>query len=261
MEILISYDVFENKIQLNNINNIKFNGDILIKYYNKIVYSKNLILDDYALLWFMPNIKMTNIENIKVDFIDNGNIIYSYKPLIYTSFMRGNDIELNNVCKYIKDNNSDIKNIIEIGSYQGESTLIFNKNFKDSKIFAVDMWEPNYDHREININTYNMLDIENNFNVLTKNIDNIIKIKMSSVDFSKLIADKSIDFIYIDANHLYNYVNDDILYWKNKVKNGGFISGHDYNNFNKDDVVKAVNEHFDINKIKIIGDTWIVKNN
>jgi len=40
--------------------------------------------------------------------------------------------------------------------------------------------------------------------------------------------DNFFDYIYIDANHEYEYVKNDILSWYPKLKNGGIFSGHDY---------------------------------
>jgi hypothetical protein len=42
------------------------------------------------------------------------------------------------------------------------------------------------------------------------------------------IPNDSLDFVYIDANHLYGYVAMDLMQWAGKVKKGGFIAGHDY---------------------------------
>ena len=40
--------------------------------------------------------------------------------------------------------------------------------------------------------------------------------------------DGSLDFVYIDANHLLRYVIEDICEWSKKVRRGGIVSGHDY---------------------------------
>ena len=53
-------------------------------------------------------------------------------------------------------------------------------------------------------------------------------IKKTSMEAVKDFADESIDFVYIDGNHLYKYVLEDIIEWTKKVKKGGAISGHDY---------------------------------
>ena len=49
-----------------------------------------------------------------------------------------------------------------------------------------------------------------------------------SVEAAKKFEDKSVDFVYIDANHAYKYVKQDIDAWLPKVKNGGIIGGHDW---------------------------------
>lgn len=53
-------------------------------------------------------------------------------------------------------------------------------------------------------------------------------LKEYSIDAVKHFDDESIDFVYIDGNHDYSFVKDDITEWSKKVKKGGIISGHDY---------------------------------
>lgn len=60
-----------------------------------------------------------------------------------------------------------------------------------------------------------------------KNYD-FIPIKKSSVDALQDFADESLDFVYIDGNHSFKFVTEDIFEWSKKVKKGGVISGHDY---------------------------------
>ena len=63
-----------------------------------------------------------------------------------------------------------------------------------------------------------------------------------SEGYSKKIKDSSIDMVYIDANHNYDSVKRDLGLWGPKVKQGGFICGHDYcQTF--DGVIKAVDEY------------------
>lgn len=38
----------------------------------------------------------------------------------------------------------------------------------------------------------------------------------------------SLDFVYIDGDHSYDYVMNDIILYARRVKKGGIISGHDY---------------------------------
>ena len=55
----------------------------------------------------------------------------------------------------------------------------------------------------------------------------IILIK-TSIDGSKIIPNNSLDFCYIDADHSYESVYEDLNTWFFKVKTGGVLCGHDY---------------------------------
>lgn len=52
--------------------------------------------------------------------------------------------------------------------------------------------------------------------------------RQTSLEANKDIADNLLDFVYIDGNHDFLNVTQDIHYWLKKVKPGGIISGHDY---------------------------------
>lgn len=260
MKLIIVADINANRIYINNLYNLEFSGKIVIKYFNNILYENDITLVKDQILWYSPFLKMNDISKIEVILLDpSGNIFESEIPLRYVSFMRTGNSELNDLCDFINKTGCSISNIIEIGSYQGESTLIFQKNFPNSKIFAVDFWINNYDQRETNINSYNMIDIENNFNELIKDYSNIIKIKMSSYDFSNIISNNSIDFIYIDGDHTYDGFSKDLSYWKNKIKKGGFIAGHDYNDEQSETIVKTILEFFPNDKVNVFGDNWLIK--
>ena len=67
-----------------------------------------------------------------------------------------------------------------------------------------------------------------------------------------------LDFAYIDGNHHYEYVKEDIQICLKKIKNDGIISGHDYCE-ESPGVIKAVNEMFG-KPDKVFSDaSWIVK--
>ena len=68
---------------------------------------------------------------------------------------------------------------------------------------------------------------EQMFDAMLPDYPNIVKVKLPSVEAAKQYADHSLDFVYVDADHAYASVVEDITAWKNKVKQGGFIAGHD----------------------------------
>jgi hypothetical protein len=53
-------------------------------------------------------------------------------------------------------------------------------------------------------------------------------VRASSEIASNMFQDESLDFVYIDANHAYDFVKQDIELWYPKVKKGGYLWGHDY---------------------------------
>jgi hypothetical protein len=52
--------------------------------------------------------------------------------------------------------------------------------------------------------------------------------RVSSVDACGSFADEYFDWVYIDGNHLYEFVKDDLESFYRKVRSGGFIAGDDY---------------------------------
>ena len=54
------------------------------------------------------------------------------------------------------------------------------------------------------------------------------QIRRSSSDAASLLEDSSLAFLYVDGNHYYKWVVEDLhLYWP-KVRPGGILAGHDY---------------------------------
>lgn len=80
-------------------------------------------------------------------------------------------------------------------------------------------------------------------------------IRKFSMDAVKLFKDRSLDFVYIDANHQDPYVSQDIVEWTKKVRPGGIVAGHDYitheiqGKKTKYDVIEAVNRYVHDNNI------------
>jgi hypothetical protein len=53
-------------------------------------------------------------------------------------------------------------------------------------------------------------------------------IREFSMDAVHEFENKSLDFVFIDGNHDYQNVVNDISEWSKKVRKGGVVSGHDY---------------------------------
>lgn len=53
-------------------------------------------------------------------------------------------------------------------------------------------------------------------------------IKGLSVEAAQQVPPSSLDFVYLDADHSYKGVMEDLRAWATKVRPGGAIGGHDY---------------------------------
>jgi hypothetical protein len=57
---------------------------------------------------------------------------------------------------------------------------------------------------------------------------NVTLVQKFSMDAVKDYPDRYFDFVYIDGNHEFMHVTEDIYYWSRKVRVGGILAGHDY---------------------------------
>ena len=80
--------------------------------------------------------------------------------------------------------------------------------------------------------------------------------------------DGTFDFIFIDADHAYEPVVKDIALWKDRVKPGGWLCGHDYGprpdrpEAERPGVTRAVNEFVEKSGLTLElndGNTWFVQ--
>ena len=98
--------------------------------------------------------------------------------------------------------------------------------------------------------------------------ENCRVIRDYSFNAHKLFDDQTFDFIYIDGDHTYEAVRDDIELWWPKLKVGGIFAGHDYRKYtakhgDEYGVIEAVDEHIAVHKLKLhltrekLWKTWI----
>lgn len=53
-------------------------------------------------------------------------------------------------------------------------------------------------------------------------------VRACSREAAEFVPDWSLDFVYIDGDHRYAAVMDDLTIWSRKVRSGGIVAGHDY---------------------------------
>lgn len=75
-------------------------------------------------------------------------------------------------------------------------------------------------------------------------------IRESSATAHWQIADGTLDYIYIDGDHSFDYVMTDLIWWSRKVRSGGVVSGHDAYRFRGAGVVDAVSAYTTAHQIR-----------
>lgn len=148
--------------------------------------------------------------------------------------------------------------MIEIGCFQGESTSIFAQHDQVKKIYCIDPWVSGYDRAD-RTSRCDMNEVEAAFDERMKPFEEkIIKLKMKSSDAITYFLDNNIkvDLVYIDGNHRESSVIEDINNYKQIIKEGMFISGHDWQHT---PVKQAVEKTLGNIDKKFKDNSWVVK--
>ena len=117
----------------------------------------------------------------------------------------------------------------EIGVSTGRYSKCLSRAIPGLKLYCVDPWLA-YDeyvetHGESGQATLNGCYEQAKARLAPYNCEFI---KATSMEASKQIPDGSLDFVFIDGNHSFEFVINDIVTWSKKVRVGGIVSGHDY---------------------------------
>lgn len=132
----------------------------------------------------------------------------------------------------------------EIGVNRGINAKRMLNAIPDLKLHLVDSWAKRDKLRE----THNRLE---------KFVPQIVTAEMLSMDAVRYYNDEFFDFVYIDADHAFDFVMQDIIEWSKKVKPGGIVSGHDYYKSKREGVAEAVKAYTSAHRIR----PWFVLDN
>lgn len=118
------------------------------------------------------------------------------------------------------------KNGVEIGTYKGQFAETMCKLIPGLDLKCVDAWTVYKDYKDYGVN-----DLESDAYKIAKERSEKFGfelIKGWSLDSVKQFEDESLDFVFIDANHDFRHVTDDVDEWSKKVRKGGIVAGHDF---------------------------------
>lgn len=121
--------------------------------------------------------------------------------------------------------------VAELGVFKGDFSQDLLTFCDLDKLYLIDIWSGilmsgNQDGN--NVEYYNGDDLFTYVNVRFKYNSKVKIGRMFTTEFLSQVPDKSLDAVYIDADHSYEGVKNDLLASFAKVKPGGWIMGHDY---------------------------------
>lgn len=126
----------------------------------------------------------------------------------------------------------------EVGVWEGEYAEVLCKANPSLHLLCVDRWAPYpgyLDHQ-----TPEELASAYQTAVNRLRPHRVSLMKMSSLEAAQRVPDRSLDFVYLDANHTFDGLTADLEAWTPKVKVGGRIAGHDYHQFRRSRGIRVI---------------------
>lgn len=139
-----------------------------------------------------------------------------------------------NLYKYVVERFSNGSKFVEVGAWKGRSAAFMaveiHNSGKDIKFDCVDTWKGSETEDGHQSDSYvKSGTLYEKFKTNISKVSHIVNpIIGYSVEVAKTYEDDSLDFVFIDGDHRYECVLEDINAWLPKVKSGGVLAGHDY---------------------------------
>jgi predicted O-methyltransferase YrrM len=146
---------------------------------------------------------------------------------------------------------------VEIGAYAGQSTELLCDSHKFERVITIDPYIDGYDPTDAPSTTHKLAEVRRLFYKRIFRHRQLLHLNLASGEAAGLFGEGSIAFLYIDGNHQYGAVSQDIDLFLPKMRRGGVISGHDYTLF--EGVKKAVDERFGAPDRVFADTSWMVR--
>ena len=156
----------------------------------------------------------------------------------------------------------EVQSIVEIGVFQGKNAQVLRQEFPNAHLYLIDPWTAHSHY--VNSGTA----ISENEAAYAKAFHRTVQLfetdpKVSILRKTALDAapdvPNNLDLVFIDANHAYASVKATILAWKDKLRPGGILAGHNYGRTRLPGVKQAVDELFGEDCILGQDEVWIQK--
>lgn len=116
---------------------------------------------------------------------------------------------------------------VEVGVERGLYTEVLSRENPGVRLCGVDAWQAYRGYRD-HVNQDKLDRFYTEAQARLKPYPRTTLLREFSVEAAKRFADRSLDFIYLDAAHDIGSVIADLKAWTPKVRVGGIVAGHDY---------------------------------
>jgi hypothetical protein len=132
---------------------------------------------------------------------------------------------------------------VEVGVYRGDHAANILNYLRIEMLHLVDPWLP-YVNVDTGLRDAESLHDENYETVLSRFSGNprVTVHRKTSLDAAQNFPEASLDFVYLDGDHSYEAVSEDLRAWWPKVKPFGVLGGDDFGHCSGHGVIRAASE-------------------
>jgi hypothetical protein len=119
----------------------------------------------------------------------------------------------------------------EIGAGIGGTTNVLLHTFPKLFLYAVDPWDTGESENTtaITVPEKQLKSMHDLFLARTEWAkDRLSVLAMKSKDASIWVCEEELDFVFVDGDHRYEAVLNDLYDWWSRIRSGGVLIGHDY---------------------------------
>jgi SAM-dependent methyltransferase len=161
--------------------------------------------------------------------------------------------------RWLRTMGHNARTMAEVGVWKGRATKALASNTRGT-LYAIDTWAgvPD-DPKQAEYYGDQGEDAYREFlaNLAPEiELGTVIPMRSSSTDAAATFEPETFDLVFVDADHRYEAVRDDLEAWWPLVRRGGVLAGHDYH---WPGVAKAVHERFGAPKRGPGSIWWVLK--
>jgi hypothetical protein len=159
--------------------------------------------------------------------------------------------------------------VVEVGVFKGDMSLELLKRHLGLRLFMVDPWSAETTEEYKATGDYMATLSQTQYDFVMECAlmrtefasDRTMVMRGRSTHVADEFEDSKADCVFIDADHSYSACKADILAWKDKVKPGGWLGGHDYRTdlFGVKDAVDEFLSGSGMSLEKGLNNTWFVR--